>query len=74
MYNVNGRQGKHSLLEQHVPLVKKLAHQLKAKLPPSVEVDDLVQAGMMGSMPLIGMKRRMVRSSRHMLSSVFVVP
>jgi RNA polymerase sigma factor for flagellar operon FliA len=53
MYNVNGRQGKHSLLEQHVPLVKKLAHQLKAKLPPSVEVDDLVQAGMMGLLDAI---------------------
>lgn len=48
MYNINGKQGKDSLLEQHIPLVKKIAHQLKAKLPPSVEVDDLVQAGMMG--------------------------
>jgi len=36
------------LLEAHAPLVKKLAHQLKAKLPPSVEVDDLIQAGMIG--------------------------
>jgi RNA polymerase sigma factor for flagellar operon FliA len=48
MYNVNGKTEKNSLLERHAPLVKKLAHQMKAKLPPSVEVDDLIQAGMMG--------------------------
>ena len=48
MYNVKGKKGKNDVLEQHAPLVKKLAHQLKAKLPPSVEVDDLIQAGMMG--------------------------
>jgi len=48
MYNVKGKTSKNGLLEQHAPLVKKLAHQLKAKLPPSVEVDDLIQAGMMG--------------------------
>jgi len=33
--------------------VKKLAHQLKAKLPPSVEVDDLIQAGMIGLLDAI---------------------
>ncbi len=53
MYNVNGKPGKHSLLEQHVSLVKKLAHQMKARLPPSVEVDDLVQAGMLGLLDAI---------------------
>jgi RNA polymerase sigma factor for flagellar operon FliA len=36
-----------------MPLVKRLAHQMKAKLPPSVEVDDLVQAGMMGLLDAI---------------------
>ncbi len=36
------------MLTQHAPLVKRLAHQMKAKLPPSVEVDDLIQAGMIG--------------------------
>jgi RNA polymerase sigma factor for flagellar operon FliA len=48
MYNVKGKPGKNHMLELHAPLVKKLAHQMKAKLPPSVEVDDLIQAGMMG--------------------------
>ena len=48
MYTVSGKSDKNQLLEAHAPLVKKLAHQMKAKLPPSVEVDDLIQAGMIG--------------------------
>lgn len=48
MYTVSGKTDRNHLLEKHVQLVKKLAHQMKAKLPPSVEVDDLVQAGMIG--------------------------
>jgi RNA polymerase sigma factor for flagellar operon FliA len=34
-------------------LVKRLAHHMKAKLPPSVEVDDLIQAGMIGLLDAI---------------------
>lgn len=49
MYTATGKTNlKEQLLNQHASLVKKLAYQLKAKLPPSVELDDLVQAGMMG--------------------------
>ncbi len=48
MYTVHGKSDKNELLKDHAPLVKKLAHQMKAKLPPSVEVDDLIQAGMIG--------------------------
>ncbi len=48
MYNAHGKSDKNDLLTTHAPLVKKLAHQMKAKLPPSVEVDDLIQAGMIG--------------------------
>lgn len=48
MYTVSGKTDKNQLLTEHAPLVKRLAYQLKAKLPPSVEVDDLIQAGMMG--------------------------
>lgn len=48
MYTVEGKADKNQLLAQHAPLVKKLAHLMKAKLPPSVEVDDLIQAGMIG--------------------------
>jgi len=49
MYTMTGKvDNKDALLDQHASLVKKLAYQLKAKLPPSVELDDLIQAGMMG--------------------------
>ncbi|PKO93126.1 MAG: RNA polymerase sigma factor FliA [Betaproteobacteria bacterium HGW-Betaproteobacteria-1] len=49
MYNIHGKNDqKDDLLKKHAPLVKKLAYRLKARLPPSVEVDDLIQAGMMG--------------------------
>ena len=48
MYTATGRSEKNQLLKQHAPMVKRLAQQMKARLPPNVEVDDLVQAGMMG--------------------------
>lgn len=49
MYTQTGKTDeKNELLKQHALLVKKLAYQLKAKLPASVELDDLIQAGMMG--------------------------
>jgi len=48
MYTASGKSDKNSILTEHAPLVKRLAYQLKARLPPSVEVDDLVQAGMIG--------------------------
>jgi RNA polymerase sigma factor for flagellar operon FliA len=34
--------------KEHVQLVKRVAYLMKSKLPPSVEVDDLIQAGMIG--------------------------
>ncbi|MDB5959059.1 MAG: fliA [Massilia sp.] len=53
MYNVKGKADKNQLLTDHMPLVKRLAHHMKAKLPPSVEVDDLIQAGMIGLLDAI---------------------
>ncbi|PWF48890.1 RNA polymerase sigma factor FliA [Massilia glaciei] len=53
MYTVKGKTDKDHLLTEHMPLVKRLAHHMKAKLPASVEVDDLVQAGMMGLLDAI---------------------
>ncbi|MBC7453800.1 MAG: RNA polymerase sigma factor FliA [Massilia sp.] len=53
MYTVKGKTGKDQLLTDHMPLVKRLAHHMKAKLPPSVEVDDLIQAGMIGLLDAI---------------------
>ena len=37
-------------IEKFAPLVKRIALHLKVKLPPSVELDDLIQSGMMGLM------------------------
>ena len=48
MYTAKGQLESRSLLEQYSPLVRKIAHQLAAKLPPNVEVDDLIQVGMLG--------------------------
>ncbi len=36
------------LVRQHAGLVKRIAHHLMARLPPTVQVDDLIQAGMLG--------------------------
>jgi len=36
------------VVERHADLVRRIAHHLAARLPSSVEVDDLVQAGMLG--------------------------
>ncbi len=53
MYTVKGKADKNDLLTEHMPLVKRLAHHMKAKLPASVEVDDLIQAGMIGLLDAI---------------------
>jgi RNA polymerase sigma factor for flagellar operon FliA len=37
-----------SFLEQYADLVKRIAHHLLGRLPPSVLVEDLIQAGMIG--------------------------
>jgi len=36
------------LLSQYAPLVKRIAHHLLARLPANVQLDDLMQAGMIG--------------------------
>ncbi len=38
---------------QHVPLVKRIAYHLMGRLPDSVQVDDLIQAGMLGLLEAI---------------------
>ncbi len=47
-YNASGRVASDSLVKQYTPLVKRIAHHMIARLPASVQIDDLVQAGMMG--------------------------
>ena len=54
MYTVAGTLDREETLAQYAPLVKRLAHHLAAKLPPSVQVDDLIQAGLIGLVDAIG--------------------
>lgn len=44
---------KENFLAEFAPLVKRIAHHMMVKLPASVEVDDLIQAGMIGLMDAI---------------------
>ena len=48
MYTTKGQLNREDVLRQYVPLVRRLAHHMIAKLPPSIEVDDLIQVGMIG--------------------------
>jgi RNA polymerase sigma factor FliA len=48
MYTAKGQLDANSLLKQYSPLVRRLAHQMIAKLPANVELDDLIQVGMIG--------------------------
>ena len=48
MYTAKGNLDVNSMLKQYSPLVRRLAHQMLAKLPANVELDDLVQVGMIG--------------------------
>ena len=48
MYTQRGHLDRDALIRQYVPLVRRLAHHMIAKLPPNVELDDLVQVGMIG--------------------------
>lgn len=43
-----GKSDTERLLLQHAPLVKKIALHIRARLPDNVQLDDLLQAGMMG--------------------------
>jgi RNA polymerase sigma factor for flagellar operon FliA len=38
----------HALVEQYGPLVRRIAHHLLARLPSTVNVEDLIQSGMIG--------------------------
>ncbi|MCH7343984.1 RNA polymerase sigma factor FliA [Pelomonas sp. CA6] len=48
MYTAKGQLDKSSLIRQYSPLVRRLAHQMIAKLPANVELDDLIQVGLIG--------------------------
>jgi RNA polymerase sigma factor for flagellar operon FliA len=47
-YRANQQGSFAEVVEKHGELVRRIAHHLAARLPASVEIDDLVQAGMLG--------------------------
>jgi RNA polymerase sigma factor for flagellar operon FliA len=46
--DIYGQYQKQDLVEQHAPMVKRIAYHLKSRLPASIQLDDLIQAGMIG--------------------------
>ncbi|MBP6854050.1 MAG: RNA polymerase sigma factor FliA [Rhodoferax sp.] len=48
MYTAKGQLDRDAMIRQYQPLVRKLAHHMMAKLPASVQVDDLIQVGLIG--------------------------
>jgi len=50
MYTARGTLDRNAAVARYAPMVRRLASQLIARLPANVELDDLVQAGMIGLM------------------------
>jgi len=48
MYTAQGTLDRDSAIERYGPMVRRMASQLIGRLPANVELDDLVQAGMIG--------------------------
>jgi len=49
MYSkAQAQESQQMLIERHGPLVKRIAYHLLARLPANVQVEDLMQAGMIG--------------------------
>ena len=53
MYTAAGQPTREQLVQRFMPLVKRIAYHLMARLPPSVQFDDLVQNGMLGLLDAI---------------------
>ena len=48
MYTAKVQLDRNAMIRQYQPLVRRLAHHMMAKLPPSIQVDDLIQVGLIG--------------------------
>ncbi len=48
MYTATATRDTEQYLTQYAPLVKRIAHHMMARLPASVEIDDVIQTGMLG--------------------------
>ena len=53
MYTAAGQPDREQLVQRFVPLVKRIAYHLMARLPASVQFEDLVQNGMLGLLDAI---------------------
>ncbi|WP_404376512.1 RNA polymerase sigma factor FliA [Vreelandella aquamarina] len=54
MYTAQGKIKQSELLTQYMPLVRRQALTLQVRLPASIELDDLIQAGMVGLLEALG--------------------
>jgi len=54
MYTAQGKIDQHALLDQYLPVVRRQALALQVRLPASVDLDDLIQAGMVGLLDALG--------------------
>jgi RNA polymerase sigma factor for flagellar operon FliA len=54
MYTAQGVLAKDQLVDQYAPLVKRIAFLLLARLPANVDVNDLIQNGMLGLLDALG--------------------
>lgn len=53
MYTPTGTLDREDYIVRFAPLVKRMAHHLLAKLPASVQADDIIQAGLIGLMDAV---------------------
>ncbi|MBK8064527.1 MAG: RNA polymerase sigma factor FliA [Betaproteobacteria bacterium] len=53
MYTAAGTLRKNDSVQEYAPLVKRIAHHLMAKLPASVQIEDIIQAGLIGLMDAV---------------------
>ncbi|GEK48854.1 RNA polymerase sigma factor FliA [Halomonas pacifica] len=54
MYTAQGKIDQTALVEQYLPVVRRQALALQVRLPAGIELDDLIQAGMMGLLDAMG--------------------
>ncbi len=48
MYSAEEKKAADQLIERYLPLVKKIAYHLSARLPADIHIDDIIQSGMIG--------------------------
>ncbi|MBV6477129.1 MAG: RNA polymerase sigma factor FliA [Rhodocyclaceae bacterium] len=54
MYTATGKLDRDQIIMQYAPLVKRIAYHLMAKLPASVQAEDIIQNGMIGLIDAVG--------------------